>query len=194
MWSRNARATGKAGLMQIKNYETNPSAARVATTKHQFLHHLAYATEKNKLQKRTQTNPRCSESREAEGDYCLAGGCRDVLTAVQSVADGRGDDRAAGLKSPQEFAGLGVKGDQVALGVAHKHQAAGGRQDASGGAAHRFEVPREFAGLRIDGVDAPVSRLIATNGAALIPLAFFELLFGLVEQHAPFGRSEIIES
>jgi hypothetical protein len=49
MWSGNARATEKAGLMQIKNYETNPSAARVATTKHQFLHHLAYATEKNKL-------------------------------------------------------------------------------------------------------------------------------------------------
>ena len=43
--------------------------------------------------------------RQREGQHGLAGGDRDILAAVESVADGRRDDGSTGLKPPEHFAG-----------------------------------------------------------------------------------------
>src|SRR5947207_1814554 len=87
---------------------------------------------------------------QGEGEHGLAGGDGDVLAAVEGVADGRSIDWSAGLESPEDFAGAGVEGDQVALGVASEHQAAGGREDARGRGTDRFELPDRVPGFGID--------------------------------------------
>src|ERR1039457_5142704 len=67
--------------------------------------------------------------RQSERQHRLAGRDGDVLAAVQRVADRRGVDGAACLESPEDFPASGVEGDQVAFGVATKHESAGGCED-----------------------------------------------------------------
>ncbi len=115
------------------------------------------------------------------------------MAAVQSVADGRRDNRSAGLESPQHVAGFCVECDQVALCVAGEHQAASRRKNTAGGSADGVEVPNHVAGFWIERENASAARLAPANGAGLIPLPLDELLAGFVEEHAALTRSEIVK-
>src|SRR5258708_19785789 len=74
-----------------------------------------------------------------------------------------------------------------------EHQAAGGGENAPGWSAHRIEMPDDIPGLRIKSDNAPAARFAAAHGAALIPLAFDEILRGLEVQHATLAGREIVK-
>ena len=79
-----------------------------------------------------------------------AGDHGDVLLAVGFPGHRRGDDARTGLELPQDLAGLGVGGLQVAFRRAPEHQVAGGGQHATPQRGLVLDFPDDLAGLRVD--------------------------------------------
>src|SRR5271166_3067588 len=131
---------------------------------------------------------------QGERKHRLARGYGDILAAIQSVADGRGDDSPARLKFPEHFAAARVEGDQIALRVAGKHQPTGGRQQSSARRADHVKLPNSIAGFWIERQNASRAGSGPVHGARLIPLALHEFLLGEEKRHAVFRRAEVVEA
>src|SRR5262249_37004419 len=81
---------------------------------------------------------------------------RDVLLAVDGVADRPAAVAGAGAEAPQLLAGVGVVGVDDALDVAVEHQPAAGREDAADRRVLVDDAPLLLAAHGIAGVEMPV--------------------------------------
>src|SRR5438552_9441433 len=131
-----------------------------------------------------------------ESEYARACADRDVLFAFEGITDRRCDDRSASLEAPQNFAGAGVKSDQIPEEVADEDQSAGGCQGATGWAPHHFKSPTNLTGRRIHRYERSLGRLAmqTLRSAQLIPFALDELILALVVVLAALGTAEVIQS
>ena len=119
-----------------------------------------------------------------------------ILLSIQSVADRRRHNRAAGLKLLQHLAGAVIEGDQISLAVACKNQPSGGRKNSGARRTDHIEPPLGFGGDGIHSENcAGAVRVWRTlDIAGLIPLSFREFLCRFVKQLAILARGEIVQT
>src|SRR5262252_6404906 len=128
-----------------------------------------------------------------------AGRDRDVLLAVDRVADRRRSEAATGVEAPQLLHRLAVKGDERALPQTVEDEIAAGSKDARPvrqvGARHSFGL----AGHRIERLDAACRRQAGPDAAAGETLACLDsatlvlevVLHLAVDFRASLGRGNV---
>src|SRR5882672_2235873 len=84
-------------------------------------------------------------------------GTDDVLLAIDSVADRSAGVRTTEIDMPEQFACLGIEGDEVALHASGEHQVACRREHARLGVIDHLEFPLLFTGRRVERADCAVS-------------------------------------
>src|SRR4029077_20720392 len=89
---------------------------------------------------------------------------RDILTAVDGIADRRRRVIAAGLIMPEIRSRLGVQRDQVSVARRGEQHTAGSREYAVGQRSlKQLEVPHSLAGLRIERLVGGIRRRIVRS-------------------------------
>src|SRR5580765_5065604 len=96
---------------------------------------------------------------------------RDVLLAVDRVADRRRRDQIAGVEMPERLAGSGVERADLSFVLAGEHQPAGGRQDTRSVVkrADLLIVPDLFPGGGVQRANVQLPRLFRLRTFEIAP-------------------------